>query len=196
MLLTTVNASRSAFLSISLKSTFFDSIRIVTVSANANAADGGGDPAYATCSRINLKPLINVFKHGMDNVERCWLKLKCAPGSLDRLVVHFVCKHGKKKHLVEDQISETIHLYIYIGIVKTHKLTFEECLPSHAVYNKFSCKHSFSISPKAVQDWLAHFHKKLDEVSLVCNKKGMKIKVSNNMREGREAGGGRQGSRK
>ncbi|KAJ3396382.1 hypothetical protein HDU92_003224 [Lobulomyces angularis] len=93
-------------------------------------------------------PLINIFKHNTTNnetIEKCTMKLN---EEVDRLIIEFQCK---------------------FGIIKTHKLHFQECESVQAVYLKQGCKNNFSVSPKLCQDWLGHFQLSLEEVTLHFN---------------------------
>ncbi|KAI8999830.1 Rad9-domain-containing protein [Gaertneriomyces semiglobifer] len=137
--LATVNAARSAFVLFSLHRGFFDYYTTASL-----------DPANAklfSC-HILLKPLLNIFrgKNHLDNIERCKLELK-GSSDQDRLVIQLHCRHG---------------------VVKTHKLHYEECDALSAIYTKHTCRNKWTISSKITSDWLVHFHHRLEEVTMAC----------------------------
>ncbi|KAJ3171387.1 Cell cycle checkpoint control protein rad9b [Geranomyces variabilis] len=151
LLFATVNASRSACAHFTLHTGFFESY-----TAQARVLDAAGNEAGASSCHVLLKPLLNVFraKNGMDNVESCRIKLQCA-GDRDRLVIQLHCKYG---------------------ILKTHKLHFELCDPLAAIYSKASAPHHWTISSKLAHDWLAHFHARLEEITMRCAHGEMALK--------------------
>ncbi|KAJ3147024.1 Cell cycle checkpoint control protein rad9b [Geranomyces variabilis] len=151
LLFATVNASRSACAHFTLHTSFFESY-----TAQARVLDADGKEAGASSCHVLLKPLLNVFraKNGVESVESCRIKLQCA-GDRDRLVIQLHCKHG---------------------ILKTHKLHFELCDPLAAIYSKASAPHHWTISSKLAHDWLAHFHARLEEITMRCAHGEMALK--------------------
>ncbi|KAJ3285399.1 Cell cycle checkpoint control protein rad9b [Borealophlyctis nickersoniae] len=91
---------------------------------------------------------MNIFKtkNHLENVERCKIRF-ATEGDEDRLVIQLFCK---------------------FGVLETHKLHYEPCEPILAVYAKHACRHKWTVSPKVIHDWLSHFHKHLEEVTMRC----------------------------
>ncbi|KAI8829184.1 Rad9-domain-containing protein [Chytriomyces cf. hyalinus JEL632] len=98
--------------------------------------------------KVLLKTMTTIFKSKaayIDLIEKVRFRIQEAP--TDRLVVELHCKHGVKK------------------IFQLHYQTTD---PQKAAFSKSACTSMFSASPKIIQDWLAFFSYKLDEVSIGC----------------------------
>ncbi|TPX67264.1 hypothetical protein SpCBS45565_g03900 [Spizellomyces sp. 'palustris'] len=151
LVLSTVNASRSAFVLVTLQPAFFD-----TYSAKRNTDDQG-----PTRCHVLLKPLLNIFraKASTTTIESCRLSLPTAIASTatdqDRLIITLHCKHG---------------------ITKTHKLHYAPTDPLTALYTKNACRHKWTISSKLSHDWVNCFWHRLEEVTLGCGRDYMRLK--------------------
>ncbi|KAL1915532.1 uncharacterized protein VTP21DRAFT_6656 [Calcarisporiella thermophila] len=151
-LLSTINSSRSAFAIFTFSPRFFENYEIKNTSE-------GGEQLALRC-KILLKAVAPLFRgkaNTVKSIERCELRLEEAVNvdvtsedngaSECRLVVQMFCR---------------------FGIVKTHKLIYEQCETFHAIYDKRNCSHHFTISPHTLSNWIAHFHTKLDEITMSC----------------------------
>ncbi|KAJ3165800.1 cell cycle checkpoint control protein rad9a [Irineochytrium annulatum] len=106
--------------------------------------------------KLLLKTINNIFKQktNQENVETCKIQLQSGDAG-DRLVVQLLCKFGVKK---------------------THKLHYESCDATRAVYSKSSGPNLFAINPKVAHDWIACFAQKLEEVTISCTKDTLKLR--------------------
>ncbi|KAJ1976696.1 hypothetical protein H4R34_003879 [Dimargaris verticillata] len=139
LLLSSVNASCSAFALFTLSRQYFDQYHLI---ANATS-----DPE-ATC---RCRVLIKVDK----NVQVCQIALDADPEHLTdgdesyhRLAIKLACKHGIAKH---------------------YRLYYEPTEALYAVYAKHTCSHRWQVSPKLMTEWASHFNPRLEEITMVCS---------------------------
>lgn len=158
LILSTVNASRSAFGMFSISADFFESF-----SAGAEVGQGIGGAlknkndgneemdqnSQAVAQKVLLKTMINIFKQksNLDSIEKCRIYIQSGPDGGDRIVVQLLCRYGIKK---------------------THKLHYETTDSIHALYSKTQCPNRWTVAPKIVHDWLSFFSQKLEEVTVKC----------------------------
>ncbi|KAJ3012066.1 UNVERIFIED_CONTAM: cell cycle checkpoint control protein rad9a, partial [Siphonaria sp. JEL0065] len=138
MVLYSVNLARTAFLKLALLPTFFDEY------------DTGSDkPRHF---KVLLKTMSNIFKTKLghvDLIEKCVMKL--LEGGDDDANLH------------GDRLVVELHC-----VRKIYQLHYQATEPLKASFSKQVCTNTFSASPKIIQDWLAFFSHKLDEVSIGC----------------------------
>ncbi|RUS32607.1 Rad9-domain-containing protein, partial [Jimgerdemannia flammicorona] len=190
---------------------FFGEYRVETrQNANAGGVANGADKALIC--QVLLKTLTTIFrsKSNLDrNVERCELRLEdpandggrgggsivVGDGSGEcRLIIRMVCKYGACWFGYVQIQSEMVlrnDLPLPLGILKTHKLTYSPADRLSAVYTKV-CPHRLVVDPRLVADWTAHFHPKLEEVTLSCGGRAVHIKSFWEDEGGAEGEGGRR----
>ncbi|RUO96665.1 Rad9-domain-containing protein, partial [Jimgerdemannia flammicorona] len=211
LVLSTLNSSRSAFATYSFFSKFFGEYRVETrQNANAGGVANGADKTLIC--QVLLKTLTTIFrsKSNLDrNVERCELRLEdpandggrgggsivVGDGSGEcRLIIRMVCKYGACWFGYVQIQSEMVlrnDRPLPLGILKTHKLTYSPADRLSAVYTKV-CPHRLVVDPRLVADWTAHFHPKLEEVTLSCGGRAVHIKSFWEDEGGAEGEGGRR----
>ncbi|KAJ3415258.1 cAMP-specific 3',5'-cyclic phosphodiesterase 4D [Chytridiales sp. JEL 0842] len=109
LVLSTVNASRSAFAIFTVWPTFFDSYKLTS--------------NQTVSCKVLLKTITNIFKQktNIDSIERCKIFFQDGPNG-DRLVIQLYCKFGvKKTHKLHFESCEAIHA-VYSKQNSDHKL--------------------------------------------------------------------------
>jgi hypothetical protein len=44
------------------------------------------------------------------------------------------------------------------GVIKTHRLTYESCVPAYAKANRLDCTSTWTAPSRVLKDWTDHFH--------------------------------------
>ncbi|EMR10759.1 hypothetical protein PNEG_00908 [Pneumocystis murina B123] len=106
--------------------------------------------------RVQIRLLLAIFKaRNLENresknvsVQKCELRI-IRPNNIDRecrLIVRFLCKHG---------------------VLKTYKITYEQCQTMHALCNKSLCKNKWKIHSRTLKEYLDHFSSRAEELTLM-----------------------------
>ncbi|KTW30303.1 hypothetical protein T552_00778 [Pneumocystis carinii B80] len=106
--------------------------------------------------RVQIRFLLAIFKtRNLENrenknvsVQKCELRI-IRPNNTEReyrLIVRFLCKHG---------------------VLKTYKITYEQCQTMHALCNKSLCKNRWKIHSRILKEYLDHFSARAEELTLM-----------------------------
>jgi cell cycle checkpoint control protein RAD9A len=86
-------------------------------------------------------------------IERCDVSVEDGEGKAkSRFVVRIICRHGK----INNPTLTTVPL-MFIGVIKTYRLTFESIAPMHAFFDKEIANNSWSISSRTLREFVEHF---------------------------------------
>ncbi|KAJ1956701.1 hypothetical protein GGI12_005239, partial [Dipsacomyces acuminosporus] len=196
-----INASRSAYASFKFQQHFFDAYYVAPLPA------GQHNPAFRC--KVMSKPLVGIFKLRTGpspghEIEKCILRIEQASDP-----VHIGAnrrRRGESTGARGTQDSATSHesgaslvnaagecrLVVQItykqGICRTHRLFYEVCDTLHSVYDRNECKNRWRVSAKVAADWISHFARGLEEVSLWMSTRDVKVR---SWAEGQYAGIGR-----
>ncbi|ORX67495.1 hypothetical protein DL89DRAFT_269292 [Linderina pennispora] len=177
-----INASRSAYASFKFTQQFFDAYNVLL--------PPDGSPSQAFRCKVLSKPLVGIFKsrgpQPVHAVEKCVLRIEQAAepmhaGRLDRDSSNMMSNVNGECRLV-------VQMTYKQGICKTHRLFYEVCDTLHSVYRKDECKNRWRVGAKVAADWIAHFARGLEEVSIWMSTSEVKVR---SWAEGQFAGIGR-----
>ncbi|KAJ5046716.1 uncharacterized protein L3040_003948 [Drepanopeziza brunnea f. sp. 'multigermtubi'] len=149
LVLTALNSSKSAYASFTLGNKFFSKYHFkpVKTSPQVNVKD-------KFICRIYNKALLSVFKGRTIDptrekdtaVEKCDVAVEDGEGQAkSRFVIKIVCRHG---------------------VLKTYRLTFEPVAPMHALFVKESANNHWSISSRALREFVEHFSPGTDQLDI------------------------------
>ncbi|KAI9096102.1 Rad9/Ddc1 [Phlyctochytrium arcticum] len=153
LVLSTVNASRSAFVSATLHTGFFEQY---TAKKRGPGTEGAG-PIHC---HVLIKPLLNIFRpqSGPTPIESCRISLPTTISShvdRDRMIITVSCSHS---------------------ITKTHKLHFASTEPIMAIYAKHACANKWTISSRLSHDWISCFSHRLEEITISSGPDWLRLK--------------------
>ncbi|KAJ2775923.1 hypothetical protein IWQ57_000080 [Coemansia nantahalensis] len=171
-----LNASRSAYASFAFQDRFFEAYEVGPLS--------GSQPNPALRCRVLAKPLVGIFKSrgpaAGHTVERCVLRIEQAVDPVH--VGHTAGMPGSssweqrrsRQSAADDDSSPrfsgecrlVVRMEYKEGICRTHRLFYEECETMRPVYNKSDYKNRWRVGAKVAADWVGHFARGQEEVSL------------------------------
>ncbi|KAI9501018.1 hypothetical protein GGI25_003060 [Coemansia spiralis] len=170
------NSSRSAYASFTFQQQFFDAYEVDPPSTN--------HPNPAFRCRVLAKLLVGIFKSRGPSpghaVEKCILRIEQTtnPVHANIAIRQHRMPSGSSNGSqgtrgatgATDSNSGECRLVVQMeykqGICRTHRLFYEVCETLHSVYNKDECKNKWRIGAKVAADWIGHFARGLEEVSL------------------------------
>ncbi|KAJ1937431.1 hypothetical protein FBU59_004749, partial [Linderina macrospora] len=165
-----VNASRSAYASFKFTQQFFDAYNVLSL------PDGTPSPVFRC--KVMSKPLVSIFKsrgpQPTHAVEKCVLRIEQAAepmhiGRQDRSGSGITSSDNGECRLV-------VQMTYKQGICKTHRLFYEVCNTLHSVYSKDECKSRWRVGAKVAADWIAHFSRGLEEMSMHMSTTQVKVR--------------------
>lgn len=134
----TVNSSRSAYACFEFRTGFFSKYELTV------EGDEGTDEGYSINCKTLSKSCLGIFR-SLTQIDKTVVTCKMQVNTDDsQLVFKLLCKHG---------------------IVKTHRLNFEDSDSIQAVYNMEAFNSSFSVPARLLADSMQHFHFNTDEVT-------------------------------
>ncbi|KAJ1982882.1 hypothetical protein H4R35_000008 [Dimargaris xerosporica] len=170
LLLSSVNASCSAFALFTLSRQYFDQYHLI-----ANAASG---PEAACRCRVLIKRGQTTHDidtlHGMRLVNQSITAIFRSKNSVDKnvQVCQIALDADPREHLTTgDELPHhrlAIKLACKHGIAKHYRLYYEPTEALYAVYAKHTCSHRWQVSPKLMTEWASHFNPRLEEITMVC----------------------------
>ncbi|KAI8326083.1 hypothetical protein GQ54DRAFT_295012 [Martensiomyces pterosporus] len=193
-----INASRSAYASFKFRQQFFDAYYVAPLPAS--------QPNPAFRCKVLSKPLVGIFKlRGPSpghEIEKCILRIEQAvdpvhigagrrrQGDSVRGTQDSAASYQSGISLVnaEGECRLVVQMTYKQGICRTHRLFYEVCDTLHSVYDKNECKSRWRVSAKVAADWISHFARGLEEVSLRMSSRDVKVR---SWAEGQYAGMGR-----
>ncbi|KAJ2784462.1 hypothetical protein H4R18_001084 [Coemansia javaensis] len=191
-----INESRSAYASFTFRDRFFDAYAVGALPSSPPAAATAAAPALRC--RVLAKPLVAIFKSrgptGGHIVERCVLRIEQAA-----VPVHAGHASGasggapqQQQQQQQSASSGECRLVVRIeykeGICRTHRLFYEECETLHPLYDRSEYKSRWRVSAKVAADWIGHFARGQEEVSLRMSNSDIRVR---SWAEGHYAGAGR-----
>lgn len=134
----TVNSSRSAYACFEFQRGFFSKYELTV-----DGEDETGEGYSINCKTLS-KSCLGIFR-SLTQIDKTVVTCKMQVNTDDsQLVFKLLCKHG---------------------IVKTHRLNFEDSDSIQAVYDMEDFNSSFSVPARLLSDSMQHFHFNTDEVT-------------------------------
>ncbi|KAJ1672852.1 hypothetical protein EV182_006366, partial [Spiromyces aspiralis] len=159
---------------------FFDSYTLHGGGDHRHQPDPSG--ARGIQFKVLAKPLANVFRvrgsQVRHRVERCIMKLveKSADGGTGELRESPL--DAGAEALSTDGPGEcrlVIEIAQQAGVRKTYKLFYWDCEALHAQYDYTKCQNMWVASPRVISDWISHFQRKLEEVTMRLGSRSVKL---------------------
>ncbi|KAJ1732482.1 hypothetical protein LPJ61_002018 [Coemansia biformis] len=195
-----INASRSAYASFTFRNRFFDAYRVDLLP--------GSQPNPALRCRVLAKPLVGIFKARGPatghTVEKCFLRIEQATepvhvghaagapggssGSAQGLRQHSSASGGDSSPRHAGECRLVVRMEYKEGICRTHRLFYEVCETLHPLYDKTEYKSRWRVGAKVAADWIGHFARGQEEVSLWMASSDVRVR---SWSEGHYAGAGR-----
>ncbi|KAJ2554439.1 hypothetical protein EV175_002584 [Coemansia sp. RSA 1933] len=165
------NAARSAYALFTFPRQFFDAYEVDPPPSNHP------DPAFRC--RVLAKLLVGIFKSrdpsSEHSVERCILRIEQAAEPVrvgqSRRQRRTPSASGNESTRAADTSGSgecrlVVRMEYKQGICRTHKLFYEVCETLHSSYNKDECKNRWRVSSKVATEWISHFSRGLEELSM------------------------------
>lgn len=168
---------------------FFDAYEVSTSSAKQ------GDSVFRC--RVPAKLLVGIFKSRGPSpgrgIEKCMLRIEqtSEPVHVGGANERGQSTTGSASQRTDNNSGEcrlVIQMTYQEGICRTHRLFYEECETFHSIHKKENCRNRLRISSKIASDWISHFSRGQEEVSLHLSRTEVRIR---SWAEGLYAGLGR-----
>ncbi|KAL8715081.1 MAG: hypothetical protein Q9220_001038 [cf. Caloplaca sp. 1 TL-2023] len=148
--LTTLNSSKSAYVSFTLDANVFFSRYDYSVNRISSTLPDG-DSRF-TCQVYN-KALLSVFKGRLGDsrdkdtaIERCDVLVQEQPDQTEcRIVIKMICRHG---------------------VTKTYKLTYESIEIKHALFNRDTAQNRWRIGANVLRTFLEYFATNTEQLDI------------------------------
>ena len=177
-----INSARSAFANFTFPKHFFDNY---TITANNQNTNTGSNPQLPPLQfKVLAKPLVSIFKFrggggstSNHKIERCILKIENTSTDQRSLFSGLIIPAAE---VVDTNINAgecrlVVEITQQAGVRKTHRLFYWDCEVLHAPYNRENSSNMWMASAKVIGDWIAHFQRGLEEVSMIMSNRVVKI---------------------